>query len=131
MSGPISRKPTSPSSRRRRRSSFTALPPAPAAIAMKKAGKYSCYKLGISTSGVWHYFMRSVISRQGLEEADRLALRRPTSPSHMAARPRTIVPTGQPLTLRPANGVQPLLLPIQSSSITRAAFRSTMVRSAS
>ena len=32
--------------------------PAPDAIAMKKAGTYSGYKLGISTSDVWHYFIK-------------------------------------------------------------------------
>lgn len=32
--------------------------PAADAAAMKKAGKYSGYKLGVSPSGVWHYFLK-------------------------------------------------------------------------
>ena len=32
--------------------------PAADAIAMKNAGKYSAYKLGISPAGVWHYFLK-------------------------------------------------------------------------
>jgi hypothetical protein len=32
--------------------------PAQDAIAMKKAGKYSGYKLGIAPTGVWHYFIK-------------------------------------------------------------------------
>jgi hypothetical protein len=28
------------------------------AIAMKKAGKYSGYRLGIAPTGVWHYFIK-------------------------------------------------------------------------
>jgi hypothetical protein len=32
--------------------------PPEAAVQMKKAGKYSYYRLGISTSGVWQYFMQ-------------------------------------------------------------------------
>ncbi|MGH6791804.1 MAG: hypothetical protein ACRECF_03605 [Methyloceanibacter sp.] len=32
--------------------------PASEAVAMKKEGKYSSYRLGISPSGVWHYFLK-------------------------------------------------------------------------
>jgi hypothetical protein len=32
--------------------------PAADAAAMKKAGKYSAYRLGVSPSGVWHYFIK-------------------------------------------------------------------------
>ncbi len=32
--------------------------PAADAAAMKKAGKYSGHKLGVSPSGVWHYFLK-------------------------------------------------------------------------
>jgi hypothetical protein len=32
--------------------------PAAEAVAMKKSGKYSFYRLGISPSGVWHYFLK-------------------------------------------------------------------------
>jgi hypothetical protein len=36
---------------------YRAMPPALAA-SMKKSGKYSYYRLGISPSGVWHYFIK-------------------------------------------------------------------------
>jgi len=36
---------------------YRIVPPAQA-LAMKKAGKYSYYRLGISPSGVWHYFLQ-------------------------------------------------------------------------
>lgn len=36
---------------------YRIVPPADAAT-MKKAGKYSAYRLGISATGVWHYFLR-------------------------------------------------------------------------
>ena len=36
---------------------YRLLPPADA-IAMKKAGKYSGYRLGVAPSGVWHYFLK-------------------------------------------------------------------------
>ena len=55
----------------------------------------------------------------------------PSSPSHIASRPRTTVPTGQPLNVCPVKGDQPHLLPSHASSTTRSALRSTMVRSAS
>ena len=58
MCGPISPRPILPNSRRRRRSSFTASSPPSLALAMKKAGKYSYYRLGISPNGVWHYFLQ-------------------------------------------------------------------------
>jgi hypothetical protein len=32
--------------------------PAADAAAMKKAGKYSAYRLGVAPSGVWHYFLK-------------------------------------------------------------------------
>ena len=32
--------------------------PASLAVPMKKSGKYSFYRLGISPNGVWHYFMQ-------------------------------------------------------------------------
>ncbi|MBC8013511.1 MAG: hypothetical protein H7X74_05455 [Methyloceanibacter sp.] len=32
--------------------------PPPLAVPMKKAGKYSHYRLGISPNGVWHYFIQ-------------------------------------------------------------------------
>lgn len=32
--------------------------PAEEAAAMKKAGKYTSYRLGVSPSGVWHYFLQ-------------------------------------------------------------------------
>ena len=40
----------------------------------------------------------------------------------MATCPRTSVPAGQPLTFRPAKGVQPHLLAIHASSITCSDF---------
>ena len=36
---------------------YRIVPPAEA-LAMKKAGKYSYYRLGISPTGVWHYFLQ-------------------------------------------------------------------------
>ena len=45
-------------SRRPRRSSFIASCPPAQALAMKKAGKYTYYRLGISPTGVWHYFLQ-------------------------------------------------------------------------
>ena len=36
---------------------YRIVPPAEA-VAMKKDGKYTAYRLGISPSGVWHYFLK-------------------------------------------------------------------------
>ena len=54
-----------------------------------------------------------------------------TSSSRMTTVPRTIVPFGQPRTVLPANGVQPHLLAIQSSVISRCSPISTRAKSAS
>ena len=52
-------------------------------------------------------------------------------PSRMTIRPRTTVAIGQPVTRLPAKGDQPARDASQSSSMTRSAARSTMVKSAS
>ena len=57
-SGPISPRPILRSSRRPRRSSFTASCRRRRRSPMKKAGKYSYYRLGISPTGVWQYFLQ-------------------------------------------------------------------------
>jgi hypothetical protein len=36
---------------------YRIVPPA-LAVPMKKAGKYGYYRLGISPTGVWHYFIQ-------------------------------------------------------------------------
>jgi len=37
---------------------FYRVVPPELAAAMKKSGKYSYYRLGISPTGVWHYFIQ-------------------------------------------------------------------------
>jgi hypothetical protein len=36
---------------------YRIVPPA-LAVPMKKSGKYSYYRLGVSPTGVWHYFLQ-------------------------------------------------------------------------
>ena len=43
---------------RRRRSSSTASSRPQLALPMKKSGKYSYYRLGVSPTGVWQYFLQ-------------------------------------------------------------------------
>ena len=54
-----------------------------------------------------------------------------SSPSRITTLPRMMVPTGQPVTVMPSNGDQPHFEASQSVVISRAAFRSTRVKSAS
>ena len=109
--------------------------PPPQGIEMKKSGKYTYYRAGIGADGRLALFSEIELRRadRGSASPKRTGSPAglPSSPSHMAIPPRTMVPTGQPVTFCPAKGVQPHLLPIQSFSITRSALRSTMVRSAS
>src|SRR5712691_10173228 len=66
------------------------------------------------------------------QEAHRRASLGPViSPCHITLRPRTKVPTGQPVTLSPSNGVKPQREPIHLFVIVSWRLRSTTVRSAS
>ena len=87
-------------SRPPKRSSFTASCRR-AGRPMKKSGKYGYYRLGIAPTGSGTISFSSLCPRQSLAEADRRAPASPSSPSHMASRPRTSVPFGQPRTRAP------------------------------
>ena len=54
-----------------------------------------------------------------------------SSASHIAVRPRTIVPTGRPVSVSPVNGDQPAREASHDSSTVQRRFRSTTVKSAS
>src|SRR3954451_8814816 len=54
-----------------------------------------------------------------------------SSPSHITREPRTIVPTGQPVTGMPSYGVQPAREAIHAFVMVVCRLRSTTVRSAS
>src|SRR3954453_21411431 len=54
-----------------------------------------------------------------------------SSPSHITRDPRTMVPTGQPVTRVPSYGVHPAREAIHAFVMVVCRFRSTTVRSAS
>ena len=78
---------------------------------MKIYGTYLFYRVGIGPDGVWKYLRRRRLIQAhfsltaGARPGSVPARRWPapvSSPSHMTRRPRTTVPTGQPVTVRPS-----------------------------
>ena len=82
---------------------------------MKTYGTYIFYRVGITPDGRWSFFvagirpaasaldLRQSMTRSASENSTGSPSAASTiSPSHMTRRPRTIVPTGQPVTCLPS-----------------------------